>query len=390
MPGQYNTLLKILTPINRKKFQRIVHKYKGDYASKKLNSWEHLVSLVLGQFMDEPSLRNIETVLELHKSSHYHLGLRQAIPRSTLSDANNRRDWRIFRDLFYELLYNLRAIEQKQTQDLIQLLDATPIMLNTRLHQWADSNHYISGMKLHVIYNLEEKLPTYFEFSGMNTNDIEVAKTFELQNNVTYVMDRGYMDYNWWHEIDNHHSIFITRLKRNNAIIIVDNQSVTGDNIISDDVIKFNKRSYRNKPLQYVKNLRRIVVYRENKDPLVLVTNDFNRTAEEIAKLYKQRWEIELFFKWIKGHLKIKKLIGRSENAIKTQICVALIVFVLIRLAFLMKKIVNHALTKQKISLKTLVVIIKNSLFVKNIEFNHKKIPKNYLTEKQLTLSILD
>lgn len=388
MSGHYNTLLKILTPINRKKFQRIVHKYKGDYASKKLNSWEHFVSLVLGQFMEEPSLRNIEAILNLHKTTHYHLGLRQATPRSTLSDANNRRDWRIFRDLFYELLHNLRTIEQHQTQNLIQLLDATPIMLNTNLHKWADRNHYISGMKLHVVYNLEEKLPTYFEFSGMNTNDIEVAKTLEIQNNATYVMDRGYMDYNWWYEIDNHNSIFVTRLKRNNAIIVVKEQEVVGENIISDDVIKFNKRSYRNKPLKYTKNLRRIIVHRENKNPLVLVTNDFSRTAKEIATLYKQRWEIELFFKWIKGHLKIKKLIGRSENAIKTQICVALIVFVLVRIALLMKKVINHALIKQKISLKTLIVIIKNSLFVKNLDFNTKKIPKISYNSSQLNLFI--
>lgn len=386
MPHYNNTLLKILTPINRKKFQSIVHKYRGDYASKKLNSWEHLVSLVLGQFMEEPSLRNIETVLYLHKTSHYHLGLRQATPRSTLSDANNKRDWRIFRDLFYELLHNLRTIEQHQVQDLIHLLDATPITLNTNLHKWADSNHCISGMKLHVIYNLAEKLPTYFEFSGMNTNDIEVGKTINIQKASTYVMDRGYMDYNWWHEIDEKGSIFITRLKRNNSIIVVKKQEPAGNNILSDDVIKFNKRTYRNKPLKYLTNLRRVIVHRENKNPLVLVTNDFSRTAEEIATLYKQRWEIELFFKWIKGHLKIKKLIGRSENAIKTQICVALITFVLIRIAFLMKKVINHALVKQRISLKTLVIIIKNSLFVKNIENIPQKIPKNILVANQLSL----
>ena len=353
-----NTIIgKILTPINRRKFKHFVDKYKGDFAAKKMRCWEQFVAILLGQLGNCSSLREIESTVQFHANEHYHLGLRGNIARSTLANANESRDWRIYRDLCFDLISNLQNYEKVQTQNIVKIIDSSPIRLDLINHPWAEKTQRIEGIKLHLIYDLTNTIPTYFEFTGARTNDVEVGKKIIIEKGCTYVFDKGYMNYSWWNEIAEKGAYFVTRLKINSAIIEETDIQIHNE-IISSQLIKI-KPSHHGKNRSCAKLLRRVFVKREGKNPLVLVTNDLKRSSEEIADLYKSRWQIELFFKWIKQNLKIKKFLGRSENAVKTQICIAIIAFVLIRL---MQKLQNFC---KEVPLKTLITIAKNGLFTK-------------------------
>lgn len=308
--------------------------------------------------------------------------MRGNVARSTLANANGRRDWRIFRDVCFDLINNLSLFEKLETENLVKLIDSSPIRLDLANHSWAEKTQRIEGIKLHLMYDLSNSVPTYFEFSGARTNDIEIGKKMDIQKGSTYVFDKGYMDFNWWNDIDEQGAYFVTRLKRNNAIVEL-SELQTNNELVSSQLIRLkNKRlTHSGKNSCREKILKRVIVQREGKTPLILVTNDLNRSSEEIAELYKQRWQIELFFKWIKQNLKIKKFLGRSENAIKTQICIAIIAFVLLRL---MKKL--QAFCKD-IPLKTIITIAKNGLFTKLSVKKYSK--KNSNAFKQLHFNLV-
>lgn len=375
-----NIIGKIITPINRRKFKRFVDKYNGDFAAKKMRCWEQFIAILLGQFSNCSSLREIESTVKFHANEHYHLGLRGNIARSTLANANENRDWRIYRDLCFDLISNLHNFEKTQTSNLIKIIDSSPIRLDLLNHPWAEKTQRIEGIKLHMLYDLTNTTPTYFEFSGARTNDIEIGKKFKIEAGTTYVFDKGYMNFNWWKYINDKGAFFVTRLKKNNSYNELSKEQKHSDTI-SSQIIQLNRRFNEGKYNNYSdKPLRKVIVQIEGKRPLQLVTNDFARSAEEIAELYKQRWQIELFFKWIKQNLKIKKFLGKSENAVKTQICIAIIAFVLIRLMQNLQEFCNN------ISMKTLITIIKNGLFTRLSINPHKK--KHSKAFKQLHFNL--
>jgi putative transposase len=373
----HNTIIgKLLTPINRRKFKHFVDKYNGDFAAKKLSCWEQFVAILLGQVGNCSSLRDIVSTVNFHSNEQYHLGIKKDIARSTLSDANATRDWRIFRDLFFDLVSNLNSLEQTEVKNIVEIIDSSPIGLDLNTHKWAEKTQRISGLKLHLIYDLTRDYPTYFEITGAKTNDITMAKTIKINPSTTYVFDKGYTDYNWWKEIDEAGAFFVTRLKKKaNIEDLSEIQETSG--ILSSQLISFASKKVGHHKIvnnYYGQPLKKVMVSREKegKAPLILITNDLKRSDEEIAELYKKRWQIELFFKWIKQNLKIKNFLGRSENAIKTQICIALISFVLMRLAQIMKEICKN------MSLKTLITIAKNSLFSRlTVKERSRKYKKN-------------
>jgi len=356
---EYSTIIgKILAPVNRRKFKHFVDKYKGDFASKKLSCWEQFVAILLGQITNCSSLRDIVSFVNFQTNNHYHLGIKKDIARSTLSLANNNRDWHIYRDVFLDLIKTLKQKEYFQTKEVIEIIDSTPIMLDLKQHPWIETTMKVKGLKTHVVYNLNQEMPVYFDITGARTNDINIAKTIELKAGVTYVVDKGYTDYNWWNGINEAGAFFVTRIKKNAKISEL-SEIQNPDKPVSSQIITLtNKYPGGNRRNKYAnKPLKRVFVQREGKRPLILVTNDLSRSDEEIAELYKQRWQIELFFKWIKQNLKIKKFLGNSENAIKTQICIAMISFVLLRLMDELKEICKEIPTK--IMLK----IVGNNLF---------------------------
>ena len=383
---EYNTIIgKLLSGINRKKFKRIVDKYKGDFAVKKLTCWEQFVSVFLGQITESVTLREIVDLIKFHSNHQYHLGIRKDVARSTLAKANETRDWRIYRDLFFDLVSNFKSSKLYKTTEMVKIIDSTPINLNLTQHPWIETTLKVKGLKTHVVYDLTNKTPILFDITGARTNDITWSKSIKLEKGITYIMDRGYTDYNWWFDINEKSSFFVTRLKKDAKIENLTELRST-NNGISSQIFKLTNKHTRGRNTNRYANipLRKVVVEREGKAPLILVTNDFSRSDTEIAELYKQRWQIELFFKWIKQNLKIKKFLGKSENAIRTQICIAMISFVLQKMAEELKMICS------KITGKNLRKIIGNSLFncLKLRDYGRKRYKNPNQLQFEWTLAI--
>ncbi len=324
---RFGELLKVL-PKNT--FKRCVEQHRSDKHNKGFDSWGQLISLMYAQLSGCRSLRELEVSYNSHSAHHYHLGC-GPIKRSTLSDANRQRDAGVFESFCQQLMGRAHRRVRNEIKDLLYLLDSTPICLRGRGYEWtqARSMSRIPGLKIHLLYSPDKQLPCDARITASTQNDIEYGRNVEMKG-AKYVFDKGYCDYNWWHQIDQEGAFFVTRLKRNASIRVLKSRSTEGD-ILSDEVIEFkNKWPGGGRKNNYVKPLRRIVVHREDHvDPLVLVTNLMGVPVEEVAALYKQRWAIELWFKWVKQNLKIKKFLGQSENAVKIQILVALITYLI-------------------------------------------------------------
>ena len=356
---EYNTIIgNLLKGINRKKFKRIVDKYNGDKYVKYFNCWSQFVCILIGQIANLTSLREITDYINFHEKNQYQIGIKKNITKSTLAEANEKREWLIYRDLFFDLVSKFQKTEYYQTTELIKIIDSTPINLKIAQHPWIETTMKVKGLKTHVVYDLTNETPIYFDITGARTNDITKAKEIEIEKGVTYIFDKGYTDYNYWNDINEAGAIFVTRLKTNAKIEDIGELKSSKNGISSQKFMFTNRNPRGGKINKYAyKELRKVIVERENDTPLILVTNDFTRNDKEIADLYKSRWQIELFFKWIKGNLKIKKFLGRSENAIKTQICIAMICFILLRMIEELKEICSE------ISFKNLLKIIGNNIF---------------------------
>jgi IS4 transposase len=224
----------------------------------------------------------------------------------------------------------------KDIKKVIKILDSSPIQLRgLGYDDWSKQHatRHIQGLKLHVEYDLTLRSPSKVITSYANLNDASMGKRWPIIKDTIYVFDRGYYDYNWWWSIHQNQAYFVTRLKKNAAIIIEGKKGASQGNILQDHFFRISKKVPRGgKRMEYSEALRLISVKREGKSPLILVTNIKDLPAEKVAELYKSRWEIELFFKWIKQNLKIKKFLGRSENAVKIQIATAIIAYLLVQI----------------------------------------------------------
>ncbi len=330
---RFNELLNL---IPRHSFTQLVAKFGTDKHAKGFNSWSHLVALLFGQLANVTSLRELTTAYNVHSECHYHLGT-NSVKRSTLSDANSHRDAGLFEGLCKVLMSRVHRQARKEAKELLHLLDSSPIVLNGRGHEWALSQQSsrVTGLKLHLLFARDAGVPCQIKVGPANENDITYAQTMALESEAMYVFDKGYCDYNWWYKIDQCDSYFVTRFKSNAGISVLSERSIEGcgDHILSDQVVTFKNRRPGGKRVNdyHGTPLRKVVVHREDKEtPLVIASNDMSRSAEEIAALYKQRWDIELLFKWLKQGLKIKRFLGESENAVKIQIYVGLISYLLV------------------------------------------------------------
>jgi putative transposase len=273
-----------------------------------------------------------------HSAHHYHLGCKQ-IRRSTLADANERGDWRVFQAVAQALMEQAHVRVRREGQPLLRLIDSTSITLKGRgFDEWTSETRTRptqQGMKLHVLFGLNEQAPLEALMSAPNLNDLDHARGLSLQPGVTYVFDKAYCDYHWWWQMTQNKVRFISRFKRNAKLTTVQSRPISraAQGIIVKDELVYlaNKCPGGGRRNPYELPLRRIEVAREGKEPLVLVTNDMKSAALKIAEGYKARWQIELFFKWIKQHLRIKRFLGRSENAVRIQILCALIAYLLVR-----------------------------------------------------------
>lgn len=324
--------------------EQIVEKHGADGLARQLDTRRHLIALLYGQFSGATSLREIVTGMQSHQTRLYHLGA-APVKRSTVSDANSRRPWEVFSELFSEMLKQAHRGLRRTATEAVRLIDSTSLRLSSLSADWASFAAGVCGVKAHIIYDPHADRPVYFAVTPSNVNDITAAKAMPLEAGATYVYDLGFYDYGWWAQLDDADCRFVTRLKKNTPLTVMhENRVPKTGNILSDCIGYLPKRlaSSRRNPLQVP--VRQIQVRIETGTVLRIVTNDIDAPAQEIADLYRQRWQIELFFRWIKQTLRIKHFIGVSENAVRIQIAVALIAFLLLRLAQAAQNLVKSPL----------------------------------------------
>jgi putative transposase len=322
----------LLKPIDRRWFQAVVDQCDGDAYDKSFKSWEHMVTLIFAQLSRSDSLRGVETGFNANAHHHYHLGV-GPIARSTLSDANARRPVEIFAQTFTMLSATADRQTRHEGAEVVRLIDSSPIPLG-KICNWAKWNGRIRGMKMHVVYDPNADCPRCVEITPATVNDVEIGREVEIEAGVTYVFDRGYYHYGWWRKINDAQSHFVTRTKANTRFRVIKRRYVRktigdGFRIIDDAEVVLTSKGDSRLPIP----LRRIRVRRDKGGLITLITNDLNRTAVEIAALYKARWQIELLFRWIKQHLDLRKFLGTNENAIRLQILAAMIAYLLLRIA---------------------------------------------------------
>jgi putative transposase len=330
---------EVMRGLPRDGFQRVVDAHEGDKYSKGFSCWDQLLVMSYGQLAGASGLRDLEVGFNRHRMQHYHLGTHE-VRRSTLADANRRRNPEVFAAVARRLMGQVQRRVRRQSERLMYLLDATAITLRgDGFDAWtkATRTDHHQGVKLHTVYAVQAQAPCQASITAANVNDIVEGVKVPLQADAVYVFDKGYYDFGWWHQINQAGALFVSRFKNNVRLKRLQRRAVprqAAGVVLADERVQFDnltpRGGHRNR---YTQPLRRIVVARpENDTPLVLATNDLRSSALTIAQRYKDRWQIELFFKWIKQHLKITRFVGRSENAVRIQILIALITYLLLSL----------------------------------------------------------
>lgn len=330
--SNYHTLIgQMLQMFSRFEFQKTVKETKTEYHSRGFSSWNHFVSMLFGQLSGQDSLRNIEAGLATQSKSLYHLGVKP-VHRSTLAYANEHRSHELFKKIFYEMLSKCQPLAPKHKfrfKNPVYSLDATVIDLCLSLYDWAKFRTTKGAVKLHIKLNHSGYLPNFAVITTGKVHEQKVAPSIPLEKGDVAIFDRGYNDLAWYKTLTNKGVFFVTRLRKNAYYRVTERHDVSRfENIYSDQIIGLKGFYSKQK---YPDQLRRI----RSKDPetgkiIVLVTNNFSWSAKTIAAIYKDRWQIELFFKSIKQQLKIKSFLGTSKNALLSQLWVALITYLLL------------------------------------------------------------
>jgi Transposase DDE domain/Domain of unknown function (DUF4372) len=325
----FHSMLKL---VPWKEFRKLVDEYGADHLVRSFETKHQFITLLFAQFAGAHSLRAIEATMASHASRLYHVG--GVVPcRSTFSDANRNRDFRVFSGLFEHMLGMAARSFRREMGEVVRLIDSTGLHLAGVGTEWARFSANVCGAKVHVIYDPDLGCPVYHMVSKAKINDIVAAKQMPIEKGATYVFDLGYYDYAWWAALDEADCRIVTRFKTNTPLRDAREQPlIPGSDVLSDRIGFLPKRQAgsRRNPMQVA--VREIVVMTETGKKLRILSNDLDAPAQEIADLYKRRWQIELFFRTMKQTLKITHFIGRSENAVRIQIAVALIAFLLLHM----------------------------------------------------------
>jgi len=330
----HNSVLhSVLKQVPWHEFDRLVEHYEGDARARRLTTKSQLVALLYGQLSGAVSLREIATGLTSHAARLYHLGAKP-VCRSTLADANARRPAAIFTELMTIMMRQAHRGLRRKLAETTYLIDATSVRLTRQSAGWARFSEGVCGAKVHVIYDADADRPIFAAVSAARVNDITVAQQMPVEAGATYVFDLGYYDYAWWARLDAAGCRIVTRFKTSTPLEVCQTLPVPQEGAILSDRIGFLPiRQARNRRNPMTAAVREVRVRTDRGKVLRLLSNDLDATAQEIADLYKRRWAIELFFRWVKQTLKITRFLGASENAVRIQIAVALIAFLLLRLA---------------------------------------------------------
>jgi hypothetical protein len=334
VPHENIVFHELLKQIPWAKFDQLVDQHGAKPDRRGIEPRAHLIAMLLAQFHGARGLREIETNLKSHASKLFHIG-GCAISKSTLSSANaSGAAAEVFSGLLSALMGRLQSGYRRKVKDCVRLIDSTGVQLSSLSGDWAMFSTGVCGAKAHIIYDPDVDQPLYLMVTPSNVNDITVAKQMPIEAEATYVFDLGYYDYGWWAELDQARCRIVTRLKSNTPFAVVEERDVpAGSAVLSDRTGYLPGRLAASRRNPMSKLVREIRVVIETGKVLRIFTNDLQASAQEIADLYRRRWAIELFFRWVKQTLKIDHFFGTSETAVRIQITVALIAFLLLRLA---------------------------------------------------------
>jgi len=314
-------------------FDRLVQRHGADARVRRLPTKSQLIAMLYGQLAGAASLRDIVDGMASQRARLYHLGAK--LPkRSTLSDANARRPSAPFAELLALMIARSRRGLRRSLAETTYLIDASGLKLDSRSLDWARFSEGVCGAKMHVIYDADADQPIYAAITPARVNDITAAQAMPIEPGATYVFDLGYYDYAWWKKLDDAGCRIVSRLKSNTPLTIVEELPIPAEgNILSDRIGHLPRRLSNSRENPFRDAVREVRVTLDTGKVLRILSNDLDASAEEIALLYKRRWAIELFFRWVKQVLKIRRFLGTSDNAVAIQIAVALIAFLLLRIA---------------------------------------------------------
>jgi IS4 transposase len=314
-------------------FDALIEEHESDKHVRTLTTKSQFIALAYGQMAGISGLRETVTVVNSHTAQLYHLGA-STVARSTLSDANALRPSAVYETLFARLAKSMHRAWRRDTSEMVCLIDSTSLKLNNHSAPWARFSEKVCGAKVHVIYDPDAQQPIHAVFSTARVNDITIAQQMPIVPGATYVFDLGYYHFRWWQTMHEQGCRFVTRLKTNTKLTITRERLIEpGLPVLSDRIGYLPGRQAKTRRNPFQDEVREVKVRTDNGKILRIVTNDLDAPAQQIADLYKRRWAIELYFRWIKQTLAIRSFIGTSENAIRTQVFIALIVFMLVHLA---------------------------------------------------------
>jgi len=378
---------QIMSFIPKYEFDKRVIKYNGNYRIRQFSCWDQFLSMSFAQLSYRQSLRDIEACLNAQPNKLYHMGIKGHVSRTNLANANQKRDWRIYAEFAQVLISQARKLYQDDPEFIVDLdntiyaLDSTTIDLCLSLFPWAKFRKNKGAVKLHTLLDIQGSIPVFIEITRGLVHDVNILDVLIPEPGSFYVMDRGYLDFERLYRIKENLGYFIIRAKKNMKFQRTESREIDkSTGLCCDQVIRLSGINTRK---SYPDKLRRVKYHdRETDKILVFVTNNFDIPALSVAKLYRNRWRVELFFKWIKQHLKIKTFFGTSPNAVKTQIWIAISIYVMIAMIRKMEKI--------ELNLYTIFQIFSVSLFEKvpiyqlltNIDYNIQE----SISSKQLKL----
>ncbi|HKH03382.1 MAG TPA: IS4 family transposase [Bradyrhizobium sp.] len=335
---------ELLKHVPWREFERLVAAHRTDWRARRLPTKSQFIAMIYAQLAGAISLREIVTGMESQAIRLYHLGAK--LPkRSTLADANRERPSRFFTDLLAVMIARAHRGLRRTLAETTYLIDATGLRLDGRSLAWARFSAKVCGVKLHLVYDADADRPIYAAITPARVNDITAAQAMPIEPGATYVFDLGYYDYAWWAKLDRAQCRIVTRFKSNTPLTVIEELPVSpGTAILSDRIGHLPPRLSKSRPNPFQDPVREVRVQLATGKVLRLLSNDLDASAQEIADLYKRRWAIELFFRWVKQILKITRFLGTSENAVKIQIAVALIAFLLLRLAQAGQELITSSL----------------------------------------------
>jgi Transposase DDE domain/Domain of unknown function (DUF4372) len=379
VPHENSVFQCLLKHLPWDEFERLVEAHGADKRQRGFTAKTHMVAMIFSQLCGAASLRDVETLMSSHAAQRYHLGIGE-VRRSSLAEANARRSSALFTDFLAVLMKRAHRGLRRKVNRLTYLIDSTSLTLSARSASWARFSTELCGAKAHIVYDPKADQPVYLAVTPANINDITAAKAMPIEAGATYVYDLGYYDYGWWAALDAKECRLVTRLKQNTPLRITETRPLPpGDAILCDRIGYLPARQAKNRKNPFSKPVRELRVKIDTGKVLRIVTNDLTAPAQEIADLYKLRWAIELFFRWVKQTLKITSFLGTSENAVRIQIAVALIAFLILRLAQATQDAVTSPLTFARL-------IRANLMHKRDIRTLLRPPPAKPLCQQQLAL----